>query len=338
MNLEGCVEQALSLLTGDVRSRFAGNPMAVLRDDLDLTVTAVEHLANVRADGGACDGVSFLQDGVVLYAPTPWSRRENFTLAHELGHWLAEKAPDIYDWMADQDEPGRLLETVCDRIAQRLLLPEAAAIAAIGSGPIRAQHLIDLYDATQASRPVCAIALAKHLPGLGAIAIIDRYTGAVTHASVKPDPEQGWPAVFPWRGQQLNDGHPLLGLAPGASTARRLAWRTPWGTQADFYVDAVGDDKRAIAVFCDSDLWNIERFHAPIQRDFDTRLLLTGSCCGTTFERRGHPCPDCGQPFCPRCGDCRCERDAKRSVTCTRCFLQFQPHLVIDGLCVDCRS
>ena len=231
MNPEGCAEQALSLLTDDVRARFAGNPMAVLRDDLDLTVTAVEHLANARDDGGACDGVSFLQDGVILYAPTPWSRRENFTLAHELGHWLTEKAPDIYDWIADQDEPGRLLETVCDRIAQRLLLPEAAAIAVIGSGPIRAQHLIDLYDTTQASRPVCAIALAKHLPGLGAIAIIDRHTGAVTHASVKPDPEQGWPTVFPWRGQQLNDGHPLLGLPPGAATARRLAWRTPWGTQ-----------------------------------------------------------------------------------------------------------
>lgn len=338
MNLEACVEQALSLLTDDVRSRFAGNPMAVLREDLKLTVTAVEHLADARADGGACDGVSFLQDGVILYAPTPWSRRENFTLAHELGHWLAEKAPDIYDWLADQDEASRLLETVCDRIAQRLLLPETAAIAVIGSGPIRAQHLINLYDATQASRPVCAIALAKHLPGLGVIAIIDRYTGAVTHASVKPDPEQGWPTVFPWRGQQLTDGHSLLGLAIGASITRRLPWRTPWGAQADFYVDAVGDDKRVVAVFCDSDLWNVERFHAPIQRDFDTRPLLSGSCCGTTFERRGYPCPDCGQPFCPRCGDCRCERDAKRAVTCTHCFLQLQPHLVIDGLCVDCRS
>lgn len=338
MNLEGCVEQALSLLTDDVRARFAANPIAVLRGDLDLTVTAVEHLANVRDDGGACDGVSFLQDGVILYAPTRWSRRANFTLAHELGHWLAENAPDIYDWIADQVEPGRLLETVCDRVAQRLLLPETAAVAAIGSGPIRAQHLINLYDATQASRPVCAIALAKHLPGLGAIAIIDRFTGAVTHASVQPDPEQGWPTVFPWRGQQLAEGHALLGLAPGASTARRLAWRTPWGTQADFYVDAVGDDKRIIAAFCDSDLWNIEQFHAPIQRDFDTRPLLSGSCCGTTFERRGYPCPDCGQAFCSRCGDCRCERDAKRAATCSRCFLQFQPRLVIDGLCVDCRS
>jgi hypothetical protein len=140
MNLEGCVDQALSLLTDDVRARFAGDPFSVLRDDLELTVGAVEHLASSRDDGGACDGVSFLQDGVILYAPTPASRRENFTLAHELGHWLAEKAPDIYDWIADQDEPGRLLETVCDRIAQRLLLPESAATAVIANGPIRAQH------------------------------------------------------------------------------------------------------------------------------------------------------------------------------------------------------
>ncbi len=222
MNLEVCVERALSLLTDDVRARFTESPMAVLREDLKLTVRPAEHLSDARDDGGACDGVSFLQDGVILYAPTPWSRRENFTLAHELGHWLVDQAPDVYDWLADQDEPGRLLETACDRIAQRLLLPEAAALTVIGAGPLTAQHLIDLYDASQASRPVCAIALAKRLPGLGAVAIIDRATQEVTHASVKPDPEQGWPIVFPWRGQQLTQGHALLGLASGASLSQRL--------------------------------------------------------------------------------------------------------------------
>jgi hypothetical protein len=338
MNLESCVEQALSLLTAEARTRFASNPKAVLCDDLNLTVTAIEHLTDARADGGACDGMSFLKDGVILYAPTPWSRRENFTLAHELGHWLAEKSADVYDWLADQDEPERLLETVCDRVAQRLLLPEAAVSAVVGSGPIRAQHLIDLYDATEASRPVCAIALAKHVPGLGAIALINRHTGVVTHASVKPDPQQGWPTVFPWREQQLTEGHLLLGQTPGTSTSRRLTWWTPWNAQADFYVDAVSDDRRIIAVFCDSDLWNIEQLHIPIQRDFDTRPVLSGSCCGTTFKRRGYPCSRCRQPFCPSCGDCRCERDAKRALSCTRCFLQFQPHLVVDGMCVDCRS
>lgn len=337
MNLAGCVNQALSLLTDDVRARFVGDPMSVLRDDLGLTVRAVEHLASARDDGGACDGVSFLQDGVILYAPTPHSRRENFTLAHELGHWLAERAPDIYDWIADQDEPGRLLETVCDRIAQRLLLSESAAKTVIASGPIRAKHLIELYDATQASRPVCAIALAEHLPSLGAVVIIDRYARTVTHASVKPDPGQGWPAVFPWRSQTLTETHPLLSMTPGTSGARRMTWRTPWDAQAEFYVDAVSDDKRVIAVFCDRDLWKVESFHAPIQREFDTRPMLAGSCCGTSFERRGYPCPNCGRPFCPRCGDCRCQRDAKRALACTECFLQLPPHLIIDSVCVDCR-
>ena len=256
---------------------------------------------------------------MILYAPTPASRRENFTL----GHWLAESAPDIYDWIADQDEPGPLLETLCDQIAQRLLLPESAATAVIGSGPIRAQHLVDLYEGSHASRPVCAIALAKHMPGSGAIAIIDRCTGAVTHATVQPDPEQGWPSVFPWRGQRLSEGHPLLGIIPEASAARRLPWRTPWGTQADLYVDAIGDDRRVMAVLCDRDLWEVERFHAPIQRDFDIRPMLRGSYCGTSFERRGYPCADCGQPFCPRCGDCRCQQDAKRVLTCQKCFLQY---------------
>ena len=286
---------------------------------------------------GLADGVSFLEEGVILYT-TPASRRENFTLAHELGHWLAEKAPDIYDWLADQDDPGRLLETVCDRIAQRLLLPDSAAKAVVGSGLIRAKHLIDLYDATQASRPVCAIALAKHVPGLGAIVIIDRYTSTVTHASINPDPERGWPTVFPWRGQRLIDGHPLLRLAPGSSMARLLTWRMPWDTRADFYVDAIGDDKRVVAVFCASDLWDIERFHPDIDRDFDTRPSLTGYCCGTSFQRKGYPCPNCQQPFCPQCGDCRCDRDAKREVMCRDCFRRFQPHLVLDGLCIDCRS
>src|SRR5690349_3943356 len=116
VTLEDCVEQAFSLVPTDVRARFAAEPIKALQSDFGLTVQAVEHLANTREDGGACDGISFLEDGVILYAPTPASRRENFTLAHELGHWLAENAPDVYDWLANQDDPGRLLETVCDRI------------------------------------------------------------------------------------------------------------------------------------------------------------------------------------------------------------------------------
>ena len=134
----------------------------MIRVDLGLKVTAAEHLTERRADGGACDGLSFLKDEVILYAPTDNSRRENFTLAHELGHWLVEQAPEIFDWLFDRGDPEQALETLCDRIAPRLLLAETAVTNIVGGGPIRAQHIVDLFHSSQASIPPCAIALAAH--------------------------------------------------------------------------------------------------------------------------------------------------------------------------------
>ena len=337
MNLDWCVQASIALLPGDVRRRFSGSPLDALTTDLGLTVRSVDHLASSREVGGACDGLSFLEDGVILYTPTPVSRRENFTLAHELGHWLAERTPGVYDWLADQDDPARLLETVCDRIAQELLLPDSAAQSIVGVGPVRAGHLFGLYGAMQASRPVCAIALAKQLEGLGMVAILDGTTGEVTHASVNPDPERGWPTVFPWRGQSAGAGHPLANMSAGGSLTKRVTWRTPWNAQAEFYVDATSDGRRVVAIFSDTDLWGCEVFHAPMEREFDARPLLRGHCCGGAFERRGYPCPTCHQPFCPTCDKCRCERDAAREVQCNKCFQMFLPHLVIAGRCVECR-
>lgn len=337
MVLDDFVQRAINLLPKEVQDRFASDPLAVLRGPLAMEVTAVDHLASKRTDGGACDGLSFLEDGVILYAPTPHSRRQNFTLAHELGHWLAERTPGLYDWLADQNDAGKLLETLCDRIAQSLLLPPEKARDTVERGPVRARHLIDLYNSTLASRPVCAIALSKHLPGLGAVVVIDQDSSMVSHASINPDPESGWPAVFPWRGQQLLPSHPLAKLPNGSTLTRRLTWRTPWGTEADFYVDALAEKNRTIAVFLAHDLWNSEKFHPEFKRDFDARPLLNGYCCESPFERRGFPCSLCRQPYCPKCGDCQCERSARHEELCNGCFLQFPRHLVDDGLCPDCR-
>ena len=54
---------ALSGLDQSVRDGFVAAPLDVIRDDLGLTVKPVDHLTDRRNDGGACDGVSFLQDG-----------------------------------------------------------------------------------------------------------------------------------------------------------------------------------------------------------------------------------------------------------------------------------
>jgi hypothetical protein len=60
-------------------------------------------------------------------------------------------------------------------------------------------------------------------------------------------------------------------------------------------------------------------------RDFDKPLLLRGLCCGTAIQVHWFPCPICKQPFCPDCGNCRCERRAKTEVQCDGRTFLFQP-------------
>jgi hypothetical protein len=281
--------------------------------------------------------MSFLEDGVILYAPTPNSRRQNFTLAHELGHWIVERDEGLLDWIADQSNPPALLESVCDQIAQRLLLPELLTSSVVGDERVRARHVQELYGSSQASYQACAIAIARRIRGLGAVVLINRFDNQVHHASIQPDPDGGWPEVYPWRGQFVQDGHALQTLPPGGSLTRRVTWRDTWGRTAEFYVDAIADDHRTIAVLAGEDIWKIEPGYVIQPRDFDRRLLLTVHCCGEERTFYGYPCRTCGQGFCPVCKNCWCDRAAKTEELCAGCYTLFQRHLLVDGLCENCR-
>lgn len=338
---EECVEAALSRLAQGLRDRFVADPLSTLRDGLSLKVEEARHLTRRREGGGACDGVSFLEDGVILYAPTQWSRRENFTLAHELGHWLVEQTPAVFDWLVKQPEPSLALETVCDAIAQKLLLTARAIDTVLQAEPVHAEHVMELYERSNASIPVCAIALASRMPGVGAVVVIerDRMSGEATvrYASVRPDPVRGWPKVYPCAGQEVPAGHPLQFINDGDSIRRRSFWTMRWGQRADFYLDAVGAHGRAIAVLADTDLWGAERFHADAPREFDQRRQQELRCCGQIRKVRGYPCPICAQIHCPECGKCRCDRQADELVLCAGgCFMKYRPNLLVGGLCESC--
>lgn len=341
--LDECAAVALGSLDAAVRRRFAADPLRTMREDVALQVRAVGSLTERRAGGGACDGLSFLKDGVVLYSPTDRSRRENFTLAHELGHWLVAKFPAMFDWAADQQSPQIALESLCDRIAQGLLLSDDTVTEVVAGGPVRAQHVLDLYNVSQASLPACAVAVAAGLPGLGAVVVVDRDPDgdgqSVSYASVRPDTHLGWPRVHPWPGQPVPPGHPLRSVRPGAPVQRRSSWATPWGATAEFYLDAVAvSHRRTVGVLADTDLWGTTRFHPNPRRDYDQRPEQTITCCGRPRTARGYPCQECGQVPCPACGRCRCDRHNDELVPCTgRCFLSYRPHLLVDGLCEDCR-
>lgn len=336
MSLDICVDLAVDALPEGVVQRFAGAPEDTLRRDLGIKVLAVDHLAERREDAGVCDGISFLKDAVVLYRRTG-NRRENFTLAHELGHWLVDQIDEVYDWLAQQSDPARMLETVCDRIAQRLLLPDDLVARVLGNEPVSARHVKGLVDASRASAPTCAIALASRLPTLGAVVLVDKSTLETEYASVRPDPDLGWPRAFPWPGHILPQGHPLARLRTGQSRTQKTYWQVPWGARQEYYMDAVAHSGRAIAVFSDTDLWGAEVLHLDKPREFDERPLLETYCCGETRQVRGYPCSDCGEAFCPQCHRCRCDRRAAAESRCSRCFLLFQKHLLVDNRCEDCR-
>lgn len=335
MMLERWVQRALRKLTAAQREHFALDPLRSLGDDHRFTVRAVEHLASRRDDGGGCDGTSFLEDNVILYAPSPNSKRQNFTLAHELGHWLVEQDSATLDWLADQDEPRALIESLCDAIAQRLLLPEDLIDHVVGR-PIRAPDVVALFEQSAASLPVCAIAAAARLPQLGAVIVIDRRTMEVTSSSVHPHPEHGWPSIYPWPGEELPEGHSLRSIGSGETITRRSFWRNRWGKRADYYVDAIASDRAICAVLSDTDLWGVDTMPVLMDHDYVERPENAFQCCGEWRTVRGFPCPKCGRGYCPVCGNCRCTTVSSSEGQCRNCNTITPAHLLADGLCEIC--
>ena len=107
--LERHARRILGQIAATDRDALAADPKRALTERFGLRVREQDELAQRRDAGGWCDGISFLDDGVVLYAPSPFSRRENFTLTHELGHKLTEEDDDALDWLANRVSQNAIL-------------------------------------------------------------------------------------------------------------------------------------------------------------------------------------------------------------------------------------
>lgn len=335
MRLDGWAAGVVRQIPAPIREHFVLDPLATLTTDLKLTVREAEHLNTMRNDGGACDGVSYLDDGVILYAPSRFSKRQNFTLAHEFAHSLVEHDEKLLDWIADQDDAARVLESMCDVIAQQLLLPDDL-VSSIVSSPVRAQDILELSDHSAASVPASAIAVAGRLPALGAAVIVNTTDRIVLNATVHPDPERGWPTVFPWRGDILPEEHSLLQLREGATFTRKSFWRSRWGRREDFYIDAVATPNRIIAILSANDIWRTETLSNLDTRAWDERRTGQVTCCGRARQVRGFPCSKCGQYFCPNCGTCACTKRNANEGECSECHTLVGAHLLTNGKCELC--
>ena len=138
-----------------------------------------------RGHGGWWDGMSITRDGIIFYAPTPDSKRENFTLCHELAHFLVDEDSDeaTADWAADLHNRDKVIEDVCDIVAQRLLIPDDLVRRTVAEHGVTGSALAHLFATSEASRQACAVALAQRLGGDGFVAIADMRESVVTFAS-----------------------------------------------------------------------------------------------------------------------------------------------------------
>lgn len=336
MTIKDAAERVIAEVAPAAAERLAAEPLRALVDDFGLTVREVPSLAGRRGAGGWCDGMSFVDEGVVLIS-SAGNRRDNFTGAHELAHALVDGCDPALDWVADQSDPDRALETLCDRVAARLLLPLQRVTDILADDAPRAAHLRALHDASAASEPVCAIALAARLPCQGAVLIADLDDPTVRYATVATA-DDGWPVAFPWPGREIPATHLLRRIGPHEQRSERSWWATPWGDRQDYYLDVVTSARCIHAVLSVYDLWQVSAFHGADRPVTAGVPELDSACsCGFRGVIRGYPCSACGQPFCPRCG-CRCQREAARLVDCPNpnCYMRVLPHLIRNGRCVNC--
>lgn len=338
MTIDELVERALTDVPAGAAERLADDPLTALTDEFGLIVRDVPAVAGRRGAGGWCDGMSFLDEGVVLIA-TAGNRRDSFTAAHELAHMLVDRCDPALDWVADQPNSGRALETLCDRIAARLLLPVPRIDAVLAGAAPRAAHLADLHAASSASEPVCAIALAARLPCQGAVLISDIGGTTVRYSSVNPAAD-GWPLAFPWPKYDIPPTHLLRRIGPRDRRTERSWWATPWGDRQDYYLDVVTSTRRVHAVLAVYDLWRASSFHVYDRPATANVPEVDLACsCGYRGVARGYPCADCGQPYCPACKECRCEKETSRLVDCPNptCCMKVLPHRIRAGRwCVNC--
>lgn len=321
MTLRSHANRLVAAIPANVRQALALDAEGALTGLLGIHIASVPQLQDSRGAGGWCDGLSLTTNQVICYAPSPGSRRQNFTLLHELGHLRVNDDDDALDWLADRADPAGDLERLCDAIAAGILIPPSTITQVLSGNLPEPAHLRQLYTASRASEEVCAIALAAHLPARGAVTLIQRRTATVAFAA-----GSGWPPLSIPRGLTVPPGHPLRELG---TRQRWSGWTTPdlrlafnalpggaghpsGSTSREGLLEAQAEagPRRTTAILLDTTSRGEGRPQAAGDADGGAPAVakteLVCPNCGHTAAREHYPCPECGVPPCPACGRCPC--------------------------------
>lgn len=327
-------------LPAETRFRLAHEPIPALEG---MGVCVLELDSGLRADVCSCDGAYFALPYVtrptITYLRTPGSRRQHFTLLHELGHHLVRSRElllsEIADYEGDRDQ---LEERICDAFAGLVLIPDEVLQSVVGNRRPVAADLRNLFDACQGSREACAVRLAQRLRCDGYVALLDPKSRSVRFAS--PSPECG----YPWaRGTLIPpDHHAWSVISTGVYRGEgEVAWASRH--RRNYWLDAVLDGGVIHAVFASDRYWvatGLGILSDP-SRTVATPMLMSGHCAHCRARVFGtHACDKCGDVTCRTCGRCGCGAPQRSAGVCNRCHLrkarsQFR---LGSALCRECET
>lgn len=321
----------------ELRARLAATPVRALQH-MGIRVHALDALATSEAC--ACDGAYFPEPyapvPTIGYVSTPGSRREKFTLLHELGHHLLRLDHSLLSRIGDEDDPDAFEERTCDAFAGSILVPDDVTRALLANRRPEAADLMRLYDTSNGSREACAVRLAEHLRCEGYVALLDTPTRTLRFAS--PSPE----APYRWRrGSNIPSGHAAWkAVSTGAYRGEgEIVWQS--GYRQQLWLDAVRVGSLVVAIFSADRYWQASDLGI-LSDPAITRsapVAFSGTCphCGSNVYGL-RACDQCGNVKCRKCGKCGCGAPPPAQRVCTSCHMvkgkaQFRAG---SAVCKDC--
>ncbi len=297
----------------NLRNRLATDPRLAIQG---VGVRVLPLAVPALTDDCSCDGVFYPFPSPAIGYTATQSRRENFTLLHEFGHYLIRSDDELLSDLADMDDGAE--ERVCDSFAGRLLVPDDLIDGVLAGRRPEANDLLLLYKESIASREACAVRLAERIPCLGYVALLDHPRREVRFASPSSVTAYWWR-----RGTQLPATHPAWRAV--SQTAYRGEGEVIWpGGRKNLWLDAVFDGSVVVAVFAEDRYWAAEGLSLK-QTEAVTQargIALSGTCRHCRANSWGYrACDLCGDPVCRSCGKCGCGAPPPLEQACTRCYM-----------------
>lgn len=167
----------IEALTLDAFDALAG------RDDIAVATVPEFVPADAQHDCSVAGGYRESPPTLVITRSMS-TRRQHFTLLHELGHHIQRTDLALGEAVLAHREAELFEEAACDAFAARLLLPDDMVASVLGSEGPTARAAVELFALSNASRAAICVRLAGLLTQAAVVAVVDE-SGFVTFAAAR---------------------------------------------------------------------------------------------------------------------------------------------------------